>query len=289
MDFYNSTFSGNELYKTFKDLINPLELAPTTHHKIFHPDVRKRMTVEMDLTDRCNLACPDCTFQNVRDKNDIDYYNAINLIDFLKRVGVQTITLCGGGEPTLWTNQKKSFGELIENISNKVKLGIISNGYELSDEKIISILKYCHYFRVSYNTFNTSKRQVEINEQVWRNINKLIRIKNKFSFICNIRVGIIVNPHYPEQLSSIIERFENLPIDSIQMRPLLKHINGIIDLDFELDNYKSFYGLLKKTSNDSRYNTTDLIEDILSYKTDSSSKSMCEIVKKFKYIKSSSK
>jgi len=55
--------------------------------------------VELDLTDRCNVACYFCNQQDVRTKEQISYEHLAALIDELAGTGLKSVRLSGGGDP----------------------------------------------------------------------------------------------------------------------------------------------------------------------------------------------
>jgi MoaA/NifB/PqqE/SkfB family radical SAM enzyme len=60
---------------------------------------RGPLHVELDLTDRCNVACYFCNQQDVRTKEQISYEHLVALIDELAATGLKSVRLSGGGDP----------------------------------------------------------------------------------------------------------------------------------------------------------------------------------------------
>jgi MoaA/NifB/PqqE/SkfB family radical SAM enzyme len=60
---------------------------------------RGPLHVELDLTDRCNVACYFCNQQDVRTKEQISLPHLESLIDELARTGLRSVRLSGGGDP----------------------------------------------------------------------------------------------------------------------------------------------------------------------------------------------
>jgi MoaA/NifB/PqqE/SkfB family radical SAM enzyme len=54
---------------------------------------------ELDLTDRCNVACYFCNQQDVRTKDQISIEHLRRLIDELAQGGLRSVRLSGGGDP----------------------------------------------------------------------------------------------------------------------------------------------------------------------------------------------
>jgi MoaA/NifB/PqqE/SkfB family radical SAM enzyme len=60
---------------------------------------RGPLHAELDLTDRCNVACYFCNQQDVRTKEQISYEHLAALIDELAKTGLKSVRLSGGGDP----------------------------------------------------------------------------------------------------------------------------------------------------------------------------------------------
>src|SRR5438477_11132204 len=54
---------------------------------------------ELDLTDRCNVACYFCNQQDLRTKQQLSTQCAIRIIDELIAGGLRAVRLSGGGDP----------------------------------------------------------------------------------------------------------------------------------------------------------------------------------------------
>src|SRR5918995_4610611 len=54
---------------------------------------------ELDLTDRCNVACYFCNQQDLRTKESIPLPRLTDLIDELVEGGLKSVRLSGGGDP----------------------------------------------------------------------------------------------------------------------------------------------------------------------------------------------
>jgi MoaA/NifB/PqqE/SkfB family radical SAM enzyme len=54
---------------------------------------------ELDITDRCNVACYFCNQQDVRTKDQISLPHLVRLVDELRETGLRSVRLSGGGDP----------------------------------------------------------------------------------------------------------------------------------------------------------------------------------------------
>lgn len=78
--------------------------------------------IELQLTDKCCLNCPNCHFRGLGDK-EIPFELLDNIVRFIKP---KAITIAGGGEPTIYPNFDKAVLKLAK--IPGVKIGLITNG-----------------------------------------------------------------------------------------------------------------------------------------------------------------
>ena len=107
------------------------------------------ITLQVALTDKCNLKCDFCSVAN-RDKGkEWDYDELITAVDNFIWLGIEAIELTGGGEPTLYSR----FREFTTYCQLKgLKIGLITNGTMLM--AIQDILPKLTWLRISMNTID---------------------------------------------------------------------------------------------------------------------------------------
>jgi MoaA/NifB/PqqE/SkfB family radical SAM enzyme len=87
---------------------------------------------ELDLTDRCNVACYFCNQQDLRTKDSIPLPKLTDLIDELAETGLKSVRLSGGGDPLFHRDvlnvmdHLASRGVIIDNLT--------TNGVALTNE-----------------------------------------------------------------------------------------------------------------------------------------------------------
>ena len=91
----------------------------------------------LELTYRCNLACPYCYVGSERNKKELTTDEWKNVIDQIPFYGIVTLV---GGEPLI----RKDFVEILGYVSHKVwgKVHVVSNGILITDEIIKAFIKY---------------------------------------------------------------------------------------------------------------------------------------------------
>lgn len=86
-----ATYGWSELSSDDKrDIINAIVTGRAT---------RAPRHVELDLTDRCNVACYFCNQQDLRTTQQLSLHCATKLIDDLAEKGLRAVRLSGGGDP----------------------------------------------------------------------------------------------------------------------------------------------------------------------------------------------
>ena len=85
---------------------------------------------ELDLTDRCNVACYFCNQMDVRTKDALPYDQVERLVDELVAGGLRSVRLSGGGDPLMYPEIVRVFdllgerGVVVDNLTtNAARLG----------------------------------------------------------------------------------------------------------------------------------------------------------------------
>src|SRR5579862_5511 len=76
---------------------------------------RGPLHVELDLTDRCNVACYFCNQQDVRTTQQISFEHVCALIDELVATGLKSVRFSGGGDPLA----HRDFGRVLDHLARR--------------------------------------------------------------------------------------------------------------------------------------------------------------------------
>ncbi len=87
---------------------------------------------ELDINDRCNVACYFCNQQDTRTLSQIPFARAVELIDELVSTGLRSVRLSGGGDPLFHKEIVGVLGYLAKR--NVVVDNVTTNGISLTDE-----------------------------------------------------------------------------------------------------------------------------------------------------------
>lgn len=173
------------------------------------------ISVELHLTDLCNLKCSWCTDKELRKNKATLSLETIRKI-FKEFAEHNTgITLEGGGEPTLHPN----FKEIVDAGSKLgLDLGLITNGtVDISDS--VHKLKW---IRVSLDSSNEdeykSEKGVDAFEKVLKNLKRMTAIRNPQKTF--VGVGYVLTKRNQNNLEDLINQLDEIGIDYIYIRPV---------------------------------------------------------------------
>lgn len=173
------------------------------------------ISVEIHLTDNCNLACPWCTDKSLLGNGaKLSKETAFSLLREFGQMGTG-VTLEGGGEPTLHPD----FKEIVRfGYDNDVDLGLITNGtVDLSD--VINMFKWV---RVSLDASTKEEYIVEKGkdffERVLDNLSKYREIRNNKT--CYLGIGYVITKRNFSEIEKIVDYLNEFGVDYVYLRPV---------------------------------------------------------------------
>lgn len=190
------------------------------------------ITIELDLTNKCNNKCPNCT--GIKDNPvTLTYYQVTKLIDDLKSMDCKSVIISGGGEPLLHEN----FSEILYYIRNSgLKIGLNSNGLALDEEKSKAIIDCCSYFRISLDagTPQMYKQTHGMNEssynKVLKNIRRFVELKKELNSDISFGTGYLTGNDTAEGIIDFFRISKACGVDFGQLRPFTNEF-------FNIDQY----------------------------------------------------
>ncbi|MCM1231012.1 MAG: radical SAM protein [Ruminococcus flavefaciens] len=204
-------------YSKLKLLLNNEKVSSilAVRNKTKKIDERFPISVEMHLTDNCNLNCQWCTDKELRKNNaTLDLQVIERLFREFWRHGTG-VTLEGGGEPALHPN----FREIVEiGVQSGIDMGLITNGtVDISD--CVGSLKWV---RVSLDSSTAEEymqeKGVDGFGRVLENLKKMSAARDpKQTFI---GVGYVLTTRNQSNLSELVKQLDNAGVDYLYLRPV---------------------------------------------------------------------
>lgn len=188
------------------------------------------ISVELHLTDCCNLNCEWCTDKELRKNGATLETEVIEKLFFEFGRHGTGVTLEGGGEPTLHLQ----FHKIVE-IGKKagIDMGLISNGtVDISGE--VDKLKW---IRISLDSSTKEEYKREKGKdhfnRVLKNLEKMSR--NRKASETFIGVGYVLTTRNQSNLLNLIKQLNDIGVDYIYLRPVEEAIDITPSLDELLD------------------------------------------------------
>jgi len=181
------------------------------------PDMTYPVSVELSLTNRCNLNCVYCSDRGLRTRlgGEIEIEVLRDLFADLKQGGTQGIVFEGGGEPLLYRDfdtavhsaYKKGFG-----------CGLITNG---TKSICPATLKCFDWIRVSLDASTGQEfkamKGTDLFEKVLHNIERYV------VHCPTVGVGYVVTSRNISSIEPLVLRLRNLGVSYVQFRPVIDH------------------------------------------------------------------
>lgn len=173
------------------------------------------ISVEMHLTNNCNLHCPWCTDGDLHGNGvQISYEKACELLRYFGQHGTG-VTLEGGGEPTIHPDFKKivHYGH-----ENGVELGLITNG----TVNISDVINQFKWVRISLDSSNEQEYIQEKGNQLFnivlKNLESYREIRNNKK--CFLGIGYVLTTRNYSDLDTIVGTLDEFNVDYIYFRPV---------------------------------------------------------------------
>jgi MoaA/NifB/PqqE/SkfB family radical SAM enzyme len=185
------------------------------------------VTVELDLTNLCNHACPGCSFSYLVNisKDSIPFDRAERIINELGEFGARAITFSGGGEPLVYGEERVlALMELAK--SHGMDCALITNGSLLRSARFKEL---CQWVRVSLDGYDadTFARFHGRNDREFQKVCENIRKFCALPGDCTVGVGFLTDTLSVERrdfwkMSKFCSEFPGL--DYLQFRPLVNNM-----------------------------------------------------------------
>mgnify|MGYP001153325290 CR=1 FL=1 len=173
------------------------------------------LSVDVHLTNRCNLKCEWCTDRDINlGREQMDRAIALMLIQELAQMGCG-ITLEGGGEPTVYPY----FEEVIRAGNDfHASMGLITNGVK----NISAFINSFKWVRISLDASckgeYLTEKGVDCFESVLENIKSYKEVRNSKSTF--LGVGYVLTKRNYSCIEELISFLNECDVDYIYMRPV---------------------------------------------------------------------
>jgi radical SAM protein with 4Fe4S-binding SPASM domain len=175
------------------------------------------ISVELSLTNRCNLKCVWCSDGDLRKRQGVqstlDEATLWRLFDDLKAGGTAGVVLEGGGEPTLHPGFDRVVARLRE---VGLAVGLITNGLNnLSSDT----LRAMEWIRVSLDASTPEEFQAFKGHDGFERV--LSNVYNFAAHCATVGIGYVVTNRNLYDMESLVLRLRRYGVSYIQFRPVI--------------------------------------------------------------------
>lgn len=180
------------------------------------------VSVELDLSLKCNHACEWCSFDGWRHANWIDFPapRVLSLLHELKDVGVLAVTLTGGGEPLV----HKQAPEVMRTLTDLgIQWGVVTNGFMVRGERAELMAAHATFVRVSLDAGTTETHQRLHQaphpqyEQILRN---MARLRERAGRRLTIGASMCIFDSNVQEIQLAAQRLKEIGADYVEVRPV---------------------------------------------------------------------
>jgi MoaA/NifB/PqqE/SkfB family radical SAM enzyme len=198
---------------------------------------------ELDVTDRCNVACYFCNQQDVRTKEQLSIQHVRRLVDELVEGGLKSVRLSGGGDPLY----HREIAEIFDHLQSRgvVVDNLTTNGALLGPELARRLVENrCREVLFSLNAADAAdyRRMMQVPEatfdRVLENIRGLLAARGGGAFP-NVVVQFLIDRKNFSDLPRMYRLGRSLGVDRIAVNPVLEipleRIDGNLLFDEKAD------------------------------------------------------
>jgi MoaA/NifB/PqqE/SkfB family radical SAM enzyme len=180
------------------------------------------LSVSLNISNRCNNACPLCMGSKGLDDSIIPLDRAVDIVSQLKDAGVKSITLGGGGDASC----HPQLAEIIELIHLQgLDVALYSNGGFLTDRMLDAIVEHCSWVRISLDADGPELYEIthgipgDMFNRVIDRITRMAALRRRAGSPVTISTGFLLGPHTVKGVYGASELSKKLGVDHIRIRP----------------------------------------------------------------------
>ncbi|RJQ28965.1 radical SAM protein [Candidatus Parcubacteria bacterium] len=220
-----------------KILLFPEKIESIRQSKENSVDFSYPVSIELSLTNRCNLRCHWCSDSDLRKRSmtDIDFDVLKSLFMDLSENGVRGIVIEGGGEPTVHPR----FNDIIKCAKDfNHKLGLITNGIILPDQTSLNNFDWIRVSLDAANRFQFIKAKGSDQfDTVIDNIRQMVMCGQRHNLV--VGIGYVLTKYNEDHLEDLVISLCRIGVNYIQFRPVIDH-SHMLPIKFDLQYLEKY-------------------------------------------------
>jgi GTP 3',8-cyclase len=186
------------------------------------------ISVVLDPTFKCNHRCPGCHGLMGQDLSTIPYPVLDKVISELGRLGVRSLPLGGGGDPSC----HHELAKILRSINRAgMDTSFYTNGELLKTDTIAATVETCSWVRFSLDADGPEMHQLvhkaspKAFDKVVRNIDRMVRARTRAGTDMTLGAGFLVKPETIKGMFGATKLCKELGLDYIRIRPFFGYDN----------------------------------------------------------------
>lgn len=215
------------------------QVLSSAHHNTPPPPP---LSVQLELTNRCSSRCSHCKRHTWSDSEEMTTSQLKILIDELYQLRVKSVTV-SGGEPTC----RSDLEEILSYARSKqIRLGVISNGVEFTEQVAKAIVTNCEWVRISLDASNKDdygriRGDASHFESVMKSLNLLREAREESHADCRIGTCYAIQNLNAHDVSSMVDLAGTLPRGDKDNPVTFKFVHGNNGFRCHIEQVQTLY------------------------------------------------
>jgi MoaA/NifB/PqqE/SkfB family radical SAM enzyme len=173
------------------------------------------ITVEIDPSNRCNHRCAWCVSMEAHTGELLDFDVFVRLIGDIKTMGVRSVVLKGGGEPTVHRRIDAMLRTVAE---HGLALGLITNGSLPGPDTCATILETADWVRISLDAAQSETHAAIHGSRDFQRILRSIVYLTENRQKTQVGLNFVVEPRNHEEVLPFAKLGKTLGVDYVSIR-----------------------------------------------------------------------
>ncbi|MBS5913926.1 MAG: radical SAM protein, partial [Paenibacillus macerans] len=172
------------------------------------------VSLQLGLTNKCSNKCYYCYVKEQNNLGETLKTDAVvNLLEEAKMMGVKSVEITGGGEPTLHPD----FWDIVDKIRDlDLELGLVTNGLHLKSDKIHK-LDFVSWVRISIDSYNPTIYK-EIRGANLLNLEPIMKLCKETNVI--VGASCVITPKNYQEIYEFAKMSKDLGFSHVWFKPV---------------------------------------------------------------------
>jgi MoaA/NifB/PqqE/SkfB family radical SAM enzyme len=193
-----------------------------------NPEVRPPLHIRLKPTNFCNHACSYCAYrqpdtqigQDMNERDFIPWEVMEGFLEDIAAMGVQAVTLSGGGEPLCYPFIDRTLGKLA---ATDIRFAMLTNGSLLSGKAADLLAAFGSWVRVSIDGWDADSyaRYRRVGTDVFPKVMDNMAAFARRGQPCQLGVSFIIDHDNAPHVFTFAQKLKDLGVKSLKVSPCI--------------------------------------------------------------------